>query len=476
MSLPPDSQYSDRQDIEYLEGVINGIRGLDHRSPEDETGDAAVQGSLLDALTAVSEAWQAADAAISRYWTEAEEPGTAPTARQLAAFAASHLCPRRMLDDAVERWKSLTLPENSITPSKDILFSGGTAFLAAASEIIAAHPEAAGSPLIPLMLAYSQHAPQLVEAHTHPRPLMPTRVAHARAKDNRSKSQRDGLPLFTPASHPQTQKRDAVMLPGFGFPSSVEPPVALPLAIYKMGAGPENQRGRGAPLALRLFIESLMATPPGNRERGQPAVLHLPVAQVRHWLYPKSPPARGVMWRRLWAAIHELDAAWIPVWAEETRQPELRRVVMISGMPPSPDAADALDAKVRIVVDLPASSHTGPSVDRARLRQLGVEDAAAYRLYIGLSYHLYEPGRSIRPAGRQPGRTGQHWTQSRNPRDYTPLTDYELSALAYPLAQADRSRRQRARAALEKLFAAGDFTDGGRVVGGRFILPPARDE
>ena len=210
------------------------------------------------------------------------------------------------------------------------------------------------------------------------------------------------------------------------FPNAEAPSLALPLALYDLGAGPASSPGPGAPLALRMFVEAVLSVPMDARERGQPVAMSVSLREFLAWLYPTRTPSPKEYWPKFMAAIKALDSwdAHIPLFDPQTQRSELRRVVSVGGIP---RGRNALDDSVRIIVDLPAGSGKGPQVSD-NLRHWGVKSATAYRLLINLAYQWYDPGVTVVPVSKS---KHKYWVQSSDPKRYPVITDNELVQLAF---------------------------------------------
>ena len=250
--------------------------------------------------------------------------------------------------------------------------------------------------------------------------------------------------LFTMAGHLNRQG----VLPGFKDLSIPAP--SLPVALYDIGAAAAaERRGQGAPLALRLFVEGVLAVPP-ERRNGQPAALSVPLRELLAWLYPNRRPSPAEYWPRLMAAAEALDAARIEWYDHDTGRGGLWRVVSVGNIPRGPDA---LDDTVRIIVDLPPGSETGPQVSD-NLRRWGVRSGPAYRLLLNLAYQWHDPGRTLVPV-----RGGAHWLRVDDPARYEYTEDADLVRLVYgpdPAGRLDEQLRG-ARNAAHLLADAGEI-------------------
>ena len=285
--------------------------------------------------------------------------------------------------------------------------------------------------------------------------ILPSRLAQVQPSDRRAPG------LFAPAAHVALVNGEHQALPGFEI--EIEGP-ALPLVLYDLGEpNPHQGGGRSAPIwPLRLFVEAILGVPLKDRRRHQPVAMELTLRELRDRLYPNSPPSLGKVLRRLHLAVDALDSmdARIPWHDPTTGRGGLRRIVSVQDVPRS---AAHLDDVVRVVVDLPPGTDTGPLITPT-LSEWGVTSGPAYRALINLAYRWWEPGRTHFPLkGRGP------WVRNWDPSAYPELTDSTAIELAFPTS-ANRQRRylaMRARAVLGVLKEAGEL----RIVDNR-ILPP----
>ena len=319
-------------------------------------------------------------------------------------------------------------------------------------------------PLTPIVRAWLQRPLPSPVNSRQTRRIVPARLAMAKEGERRAPR------LYSPAAH--VTKDGQGVLPGFGVNADTAPAIALPLELYAMGGGPDTTRGRGAPLALRIFVESVLAVPQSRRD-GQPTSLTPSLREFLSWVYPNGVPGKSVYWPRIMAAAETLGRTKIPVYDATTKRHGVRAVVSILQNPRMPDW---LDDAVGIVVWLPAGSETGPQVSD-NLSQWGTKNAAAYRLLLNLTYHLYRPGVNVRPVGRRRDGRGKLWAQSQNPSGYDPLTAAEITAMAFPTSTRKNRRELTSTAltALQTLGAHGEVrvTDLGR--GQWRVIPAARE-
>ena len=403
----------------------------------------------------------AADKALARSCK-----GDPPTQDELAAWMADGLASEETLRDVGDQLAALA----GFKPDKVRVTGwafGGLMILRygvqhhepAAHMLAAAIKAKLPNPLGTLVSAWARRL-EATAPNFRPDRILPARLAMAKPSDRRAGR------LFSLAAHSPDGRQ---VLPGFGLDAPA-PDIALPLALYELGAGPAEARGRGAPLALRLFVESVLAIGQDARASNQPVPLEVPLRDLLARLYPQGRPSPARYWPRLVAAAEALDAweARIPWQDPDTGRSGLRRVVSVGDIPRGPDA---LDDVVRILVDLPPGSEVGPVVSPS-LALWGTRNAAAYRLLLNLAYRWWEPGRTRVPVG---GRR-QYWVQVSDPTRYEPIGDDALVRLTFPTSTRKNRRAllAEARNVLQQLAQAGEL----RVVdsGGRRVLPPGEND
>ena len=161
-------------------------------------------------------------------------------------------------------------------------------------------------------------------------------------------------------------------------------------------------------------------------------------------------------------AVEALDAmdARIPWVDPTTGRGGLRRVVSVGDIPRGPGA---LDDVVRMVVDLPPGSGTGPEVSPT-LGEWGARSAPAYNALLNLAYRWFDPG-----VTRHPVNGGSHWLQAQDPERYPELSDADVVAVTRPLSTraARRNLAVEGWETLRELEAAGELR-----IEGRRVLPP----
>lgn len=294
--------------------------------------------------------------------------------------------------------------------------------------------------------------------------ILPAKLAMVPPGDSR------GGGLFSWAAHVQGKGREQLFMPGFEREDTVAP--VLPLMLYDLGGSdePGGRSSPGAPLALRLFVESILAVHLGDRTGDGLVAMDVPLRVMLSWLYTSGRrPRPSEYWPRLMRAAEVLDSreAKVPWFDRKTGKGGYRRIVSIGGIPRGPNS---LDDDVRIIVDLPPGSDTGPQVSD-RLRYYGARSAVAYRMLLHFAYRWHHPGRTIVPApGRNRGRNRNRWVRVYEPSRYDHLTDDELVQMAFPLSTT-RNRREllrQARRWLRVLQEDGEV----QVVDGKVLPPP----
>ena len=280
-----------------------------------------------------------------------------------------------------------------------------------------------------LLAIVTEAMPRPVKRNDREDRILPARVAVVHSTDSRAGR------LFVPSSGFATDESGReLVLPGFEHLARTGP--ALPLQLYDLGVAMiAERRGAGAPMALRLWVEGVLSVPLLERLGMQPVAMEVTLRELLAKLYPgKRRPRPNEYWPRMMAAVEALDSheARIPWQDPKTGRGGLRRVVSVSDIPRGPGALDDI---VRLIVDLPPGARDGP-VMPASLPLWGVRRAAPYRALIGLGFRWHEPGRTRFPVGHGKRR---YWLQSRNPRDYKPLTDADVVDLCFPTS--GRARR-----------------------------------
>ena len=313
-------------------------------------------------------------------------------------------------------------------------------------------------PLAPMIEGWLRR-PVDVEVNRRPDRILPSRLAMVRLGDRRASK------LFSPAAHLGIRNGEQQIMPG--FESNIEGP-ALPLALYELGdPNPHRGGGRSAALALRTFVESVLSPYMADRRRYQAVAMELTIRELRARLFPgRRISVKQFMYQFL-RAVEALDTmdARIPWHDPTTGKGELRRVVNVTGVP---YGVVDLDDVVRVVVDLPPGSETGPIITPA-LAEWGVRSGPAYRALINLAYRWYQPGRTHFPKGTRRDGNPQ-WHRKEDPSAYPALTESTMIELAFPTS-AHRQRSllvHRARNVLDVLEQAGEL----RIVDNRILPPP----
>ena len=315
-------------------------------------------------------------------------------------------------------------------------------------------------PLAPMIEGWLRR-PVDVEVNRRPDRILPSRLAMVRPSDRRASK------LFSPAAHVgQVNGRQKVMP---GFDTDMAGP-ALPLALYELGdPNPHRGGGRSAALAMRTFVDSVQSPYLADRRRYQPVAMEMTIRELRERLFPGRKISVTKFMDQFLRAVEALDTmdARIPWHDPTTGKSGLRRVVNVSDVP---YGVVDLDDVVRVVVDLPPGTATGPIIT-STLAEWGVRSGPAYRTLINLAYRWYQPGRTHFPKGTRPD-GNPNWLRIEDPSAYPELTESTMIELAYPTS-ATRHRRvlaQRARNVLDVLEQAGEL----RIVDNR-ILPPGLD-
>ena len=312
-------------------------------------------------------------------------------------------------------------------------------------------------PLAPLMKAWFASRPRPADTTKREAArILPAKVAMAPPGDRRAGK------LFSVASHAADGPNGQLVMPGFQVDRQAP---ALPLALYDLGLGALEHRGRNpaAPLALRLWVASILLTRQQDRHGIHPVALEIPLRQLLADLYPgPRKPRPSEYWPLLMRASEALDSmeARVPWYDPETRKGGLWRVVDVRNIPRGPGA---LDDDVRIVVDLPPGSENGPQVSD-NLAMWGVKSDRAYRALLNLAFWWHDPGVTVLPLGRRADGQGRFWAQSQNPAHYPEMTDDQLVQLVFPTSTKKTHRHlvRDARRVLQELQRAGeiDIIDG----------------
>ena len=397
--------------------------------------------------------------------------GEAPTPQELATWIGGGGCPAEALDEAAARLAALWGLAPGAVRVTGWGFGGlvgwadGTReFHAPAADLLSLvqqERERTGKyPLAPLVRAW-QRRPRLVRPRAASKAaVMPASLAMVNEGNRRDR-------LFSLAAHVGADGQSA--LPGFERPHGNTP--ALPLALYELGGGEADTRGKGAPLALRLFVVGLLAF--SLEDRGGVVAIEITLRDLLDKLYPGPgrPPKPTEYLPRLRAAIDAVNTFRLPWRDPTTGKGGLWSAVLVRNLPAG------LDDLLRVEVDLPPGSEIGPQVP-ASLGAWGTQSAAAYRGLLNLSYQWHDPGRTVIPLGS--GRR-RHWQRVYDPERYEPLTDADLVDVFLPTTAIGRHdhRVEKAKEIMYRLEEAGDLQIVRLNAHERRILPalpPGRTE
>ena len=281
------------------------------------------------------------------------------------------------------------------------------------------------------------------------RPHNPHRAQRSlRARSTKAGAETPATPVAPETARVEAGERAIRSFPRFRSRRGERPACSHPaLALYDLGKGTAQTRGRGAPLALRIFVEAVLSVPLHDRTLNRPVA---PPRQRFGDLLKALYPNPGFYRRsRHFAAIYEaaksLESARVP-WEHPDGSGAMRRVVYARDLPRD----GRLDDWVQFVVDLPPGSERGVLVDRTALRKAGVESASSYRLALSLAFWWHDPGKMRTPTQRGGKGRGKLWRQTRQVERYPVVTDAELIAMTYPseannVGSTRRSRLQRSR-------------------------------
>ena len=394
---------------------------------------------------------------------KASANGELPTQQELAAWMVAGACPPEAMREVADRLAVLWGVEPGKVTVTGWAYGGlttwrdGEEFHAPGGEIVAAAKAAlVPNPLNPLLRAWQRG---LVKGRPNLRPdrIIPGKLAMVDTSHVRAGRM---MRLFSASAHREGQ----LAMPGFGETDFDGP--ALPLALYGLGdTNLQHGGGRGAPLALRLFVEAVLAVRLEDRGKNKPIDMGVPLRDLLANLYPgPRKPRPTEYWPRLMRAVEALDLmdARIPWVDPKTGRGGLRRVVSVGDIPRGPDA---LDDVVRMVVDLPPGSGTGPEVSPT-LGEWGARSAPAYNALLNLAYRWFDPG-----VTRHPVNGGSHWLQAQDPERYPELSDTDVVAVTRPLSTR-ATRRHLVVAGWETLR---ELEDAGELrIEGRRVLPPRR--
>ena len=283
--------------------------------------------------------------------------------------------------------------------------------------------------LTPLITHWLRHGDRVLEVNDHPRPVMPTSLYI----DQNEQGALGRMLLEQTAAGSA-----ALYLPGM---EDAMPGRSLPVHWWDLGQRP-RQGGPGAPLGLRLMMACLMAyRQPHWHENG---TMYIPLRVLMRWLWPATDltgKKRLFPKRRQRAGFYAASNSMHTVEAmfPDYTRGKLMRLVTLDDLP-MPNSANELEQVVTVKVRMPPGSTAGPRINRWLLTRLGVESAAAYRLYLNLAAHWWDPGTT-----RRRTETG-HWYQSRNPEHYLSLNEDQLVNLSFPTSSRGQRRNLRGNA------------------------------
>ena len=285
--------------------------------------------------------------------------------------------------------------------------------------------------------------------------IIPAKVAMAPPEDRREGK------MFSVAAHVEHGPEGQLVMPGFQHDRQAP---ALPLALYDLGLGSLEHRGRNpaAPLALRLWVASILRTQQQDRHGNQPVSLEIKLRELLAELYPGRKPRPNEYWPRLMKATETLGSpeARVPWYDNELGRGGQRHVVLVGDIPRGPGA---LDDHVQLIINLPPGSANGPQVSD-NLALWGVRSDRAYRALLNLAYWWYHPGVTITPVGQRTDGQGRFWAQSQNPERYPNMSDNQLVQIVFPTSAKKHFRHllSDAKKVLRVLQQAGelDIIDG----------------
>ena len=304
--------------------------------------------------------------------------------------------------------------------------------------------------LDPLITHWLRHGDRVLEVNDHAQPMTPTclYVDH-------NEQAAIGRMLLDECSGAASA---ALYLPGM---EESMPGRSLPVQWWDLGERPQV-RSKGAPLGLRLMMACLMAYRKDNW--GENGTMYIPLRAILRWLWPDSDLSgkpRSLPKRHQRARFYAASDAMHTVAAmfPDFTRGKLMRLVTLDDLP-MPNSPGELDQVVTVKVRMPPGSTTGPRINRWLLTRLGVESAAAYRLYLNLVAQWWNPGVTRR---RTKGEAG-HWYQSHNPDHYPSLNEDQLVDLSFPTTshRQRRNLRRDAHAAVDLLRRHGvlEIVDG----------------
>ena len=318
-------------------------------------------------------------------------------------------------------------------------------------------------PLSPLLHAWINRPRPAPPSRRSKDRIMPAKAAMAPAGDHREGK------LFSIAAHVEYRPNGQFVLPGFQHDRQAP---ALPLALYDLGLGATEHRGRNpaAPLALRLWVASILLTRQQDRHGNYPVALELPLRQLLAELYPGRRPKPNEYWPRLMKAAEALGSpeARVPWYDHELERGGQRHVVLVGDIPRGPGA---LDDHVQLIVNLPPGSENGPQVSD-NLALWGVKSDRAYRTLLNLAYWWFDPGVTARPLGQRADRQGRFWAQSQNSKHYPTMTDAQRVQIVFPTSTKKNFRHlvNNANKVLLELQVAGEID----IIDGKPVPPRPR--
>ena len=310
-------------------------------------------------------------------------------------------------------------------------------------------------PLTPLLRAWINRPRPAPPSRRSKDRIMPARAAMAPAGDRREGK------FFSIAAHVEHRPNGQFVLPGFQQDRQAP---ALPLALYDLGLGATEHRGRNpaAPLALRLWVASILLTRQQDRHGNHPIALELPLRELLAELYPGRRPKPNEYWPRLMKAAEALGSpeARVPWYDPELDRGGQQHVVLVGNIPRGPGA---LNDHVQLIVNLPPGSEHGPQVSD-NLAVWGVKSDRAYRSLLNLAYWWFDPGVTARPLGQRSDGQGRFWAQSKNQKHYPTMSDEQLVQIVFPTSTKKNFRHlvSDAHKVLVELQVAGeiDIIDG----------------
>ena len=240
--------------------------------------------------------------------------------------------------------------------------------------------------------------------------------------------------VFDQFSKPENVSPQRLLFPDSRFPDMAR---RVPLLALADASGvPVMTRGRGAPIELRLVIEPLLGVEVDDRDIAKLLDLPFKVRELREALFPNG-WERKRDWPRLREALLQSNLRGIPIDERGTAWFPIH----VRQLPPLHSMT--LDDLILLEIRFPPGAKSGPIIERAELRQLGVESGPRYRAYIGSHSLAWEPGKTriINPKSGRHGWAG-------NPEAYPVLTLQDRRALAFGL----NDQRNRTHDNIDKAF------------------------